>query len=343
MAQITLRNGRVVGDYKQPYFIAELNTSHFGDAEKAFAMIDAARTVGCDCVKFQSWSANSLYSSSYYKANPIARRMIDKFAFTPMMLKEMARYAQSVGVDFSSTPYSINEAVFLAEECDVPFIKIASMELNNHRFLREIAQLGVPVVLSTGMGTYDEVARALGVFEKACNPNVAVLHCTSVYPSPPEIIRLRNIGAMRDLFPSFPSGYSDHSLGSEIAVAAIALGACIIEKHLTLDQNRIGMDNQMATEPDGMSCMIQQCCNVWRAMGGPERILCEEEIGQIPKMRRSLTSTRTLEVGDILSYDDLTAKRPGDGIPPNEIDSAVGRRIRRRIEADSTIYQDDLD
>lgn len=342
MATVTLRNSRVVGDYLKPYFIAELNTSHFGAIDVAKQMIDAAVSAGCDCVKFQSWSKSSLYSETFYRANRIAERMVSKFSLSNADLKLLSQYAQSVGIDFASTPYSINEAQFLVEHCDAPFVKIASMELNNHRYLADLAGLGVPLILSTGMGTYDEVKRAVQLIESAGNSNVIVLHCASVYPAPPEVIQLRNIVGLRDILPHYPIGYSDHSLGHEIAVASIALGACVIEKHFTLDKSRIGMDNQMATDQNEMQQLIEACKLVHSACGDTARILSSEELAQLPKMRRSVCSARRLIVGEILSLEDLTAKRPGDGIPPDRINELVGKRVVRDIDEDCLIQWEDV-
>ena len=342
MSQVRLPNGRVVGDYLAPYFVAELNTSHFGNVDVARSMIDQAKAAGCDCVKFQSWSAESLYSDSHYRQNPIAKRMVTKFALDAAELAELAAHCRAVAIDFASTPYSHAEAEFLVETCGVPFIKIASMELNNLPFLAHLAGLGVPLVLSTGMGTLDEITRAVSTITAAGNDEIVILHCTSVYPSPPETIRLRNVEGLRSAFPRHPIGYSDHSLGSEIPAAAVALGACLIEKHFTLDSSKIGMDNQMATEPDGMARMIAACRKVHAALGGTERLLTDAELAQIPKMRRSVVTARALKAGEVLASGDLEAKRPGDGIPPTEMDALIGRTLARDVEAGALLARDDV-
>lgn len=340
MATVTLRNGRVVGDYLAPYIVAELNTSHFGDMELAKSMIDTAKSVGCDCVKFQSWSAESLYSASYYRDNAIARRIVQKFALDEAKLKVLSEYAASIGIDFASTPYSREEAAFLVEQCNVPFIKIASMELNNLPYLEYLGHLGAPLVLSTGMGTLDEIRQAVETIERTGNRQLIILHCTSVYPADPASIHLQNILGLRAEFQAYPIGYSDHSIGMEIPAAAVGLGACLIEKHFTLDNSRIGMDNQMATEPEAMRAMVNACRNVHLALGSSERILGETELAQIPKMRRSLVASRSLPVGHLLTADDLDAKRPGTGIPPSELTGLLGKRVRIALAADEMITPD---
>lgn len=343
MSLVVLRNGRRIGDYLKPYIVAELNTSHFGDMDIAHDMIRQAKLAGCDCVKFQSWSAETLYCDGYYKANAIAKRMVKKFALENAQLLELSQHAKEVGIDFSSTPYSIEEAHFLTESCNVPFIKIASMELDNHPYLNELGELGIPLVLSTGMGHWDEIISAVHTIQATNNNQLIILHCTSVYPSPPSIIRLNNILGLRSEFPLHPIGYSDHSIGIEIPAAATALGACLIEKHFTLDSKRIGMDNQMATEPKEMQELVRACNSVYAAMGGSVRILCPEEQSQIHKMRRSMVSKAALPAGTVLDTEHIEFKRPGTGISPSCYRPYMGRTLRRPIESGMVIQPDDFE
>ncbi len=343
MSHISLRSGRVIGDFLKPYIVAELNTSHFGDMDVARSLIDQAKVAGCDCVKFQSWSADTLYSESFYKDNAIAKRIVKKFSLGETQLKELAGYAASREIDFASTPYSIAEAEFLVAECNVPFVKIASMELNNLPYLAQLGKLGVPLVLSTGMGSLDEIVEAVRTIEATNNGQLVILHCTSVYPSPPQIVRLHNITGLRSEFPAYPIGYSDHSIGAEIPIASVALGACLIEKHFTLDSSRIGMDNQMATEPEDMQAMIRGCQLVFEAMGGGGRILGPEERGQIPKMRRSLVTNGNLKAGHIITEADLDYKRPGTGIPPSNIAAVINKKINRDLPSETLLQWEDID
>jgi N-acetylneuraminate synthase len=342
MATITLRDGTRLGDFGKPYFVAELNTSHFGNLDTAREMIRSAKEIGCDCVKFQSWSTESLYSRSYYDANPIAKRLVSKFSLADDNLLELANYCKSLDIAFASTPYSRREVDFLVDRCSVPFIKVASMELTNHPFLDYIARTGSAIVLSTGMGDIDEIRRAVDVIAATGNRQVCILHCLSIYPAPPEVIRLNNILGLREAFPGFPIGYSDHSLGLEIPAAAIALGACLIEKHFTLDRSKLGMDNQMATEPGEMAAMIQACRNVHVALGSKERIVPEDELAQRSKMRRSVVASRNIAQGTRLTLADLDAKRPGTGMHPALIPSLIGKIAQRDIPADTLIHETDI-
>jgi len=342
MAEITLRNGHVIGDYLKPYIVAELNTSHFGNIDIAKDMISKAKEVGCDCVKFQSWSADSLYCASYYKENSIAKRIFNKFSMDSAQLKELSIFSKQVGIDFSSTPYSIDEAKFLVNECGVPFVKIASMELNNLPYLKQLGELGAPLVLSTGMGTSEEIVEAVNVITSTGNKSLTILHCTSVYPSKPKDIRLQNIVGLRKEFPSFPIGYSDHSESIDIPVASIALGACIVERHFTIDSSRIGMDNQMATEPDDMRMIISACHRVYEAMGSENRILSSQEKDQIKNMRRSVVTKTDLKRGDIITENNIEFKRPGTGIPPSDHQLTLGKKVNKVIEAGTVLNIDDL-
>lgn len=333
----------MIGEDHEPYFIAELNTSHFGDISKAKSMIDMVKECGGDCVKFQSWSEHTLYSNAYYKENPIAKRFVKKFALGEEQLKELAEYSRSIGIDFASTPYSIEEAEFLINDCRVPFIKVASMDINNYPYLRFLGKSKSAIILSTGMADFDEIVKAVNVLESAGAENVCVLHCVSIYPVSPELVNLSNIKTLRDNFVRQPIGYSDHTVGIDIGVASVALGACVIEKHVTLDKTIIGMDNQMAIEPEELRQMVTSVNNVFRSLGKTNREVSYDEILQRGKMRRSLIAATDLNPGDILSESNLGAKRPGTGISVSEWDSYLGKKVIRKLEKDSLILPNDLD
>ena len=342
MAAIRLRDSQLLGDFERPYVVAEINTSHFGKVETARSMIDQAKNAGCDCVKFQSWSAESLYSKSYYDENPIAKRFVKKFSFSEEQLAEVAEYCGKIGIAFSSTPYSRQEVDFLLERCNAPYIKVASMDLNNYRFLEYVALTGAPIVLSTGMGEMDEIRRAVESIESRGNKNICLLHCISIYPPETPTIRLNNILGLRKEFPDYPIGFSDHSIGIEIASAAVALGACMIEKHFTLDQSKIGMDNQMAIEPEEMAQLVHNCHSVQVALGGEERIVFPTELKHGENMRRSIIDAKDLKAGSQLTLDDLDVKRPGTGMSPEKLDKLVGNTLLRDVEGNTLITEADL-
>lgn len=341
MAECRLGNGIIVGDYTRPYVIAEVNSSHGGSIDVAKQMIDAAASAGCDCVKFQSWTAESLYSDSYYRDNPIAKRFVKKFSMREEELRNLAGYCREKGIGFSSTPYSEAEVDFLVE-IGVPFIKIASMELNNPDFLRYIAKKEIPLVLSTGMGELEEIKRAVQVIQDAGNQNLILLHCISIYPAKEETICLNNILGLRENFPDCPIGFSDHTEEDEVAIGAVALGAAVIEKHLTLDKAKIGMDNQMAMEPIQLKELVRKCHLVHKSLGAKERTLLPEEYEQRGNMRRSIVSAHPIAKGTVLSREDFVFKRPGTGLEPSMVDQLIGRSALIDIEEDILIKEEYL-
>lgn len=342
MSTVELKNGTLVADYTSPYIIAEVNSSHNGNLNIARQMIDAAVDAGCDCVKFQSWTSDTLYSKSYYDENPLAKRFVDKFSMSEESLRQMAMYCCEKRIDFASTPYSNEETDFLVRECNVPFIKVSSMEVNNPKYIEYIASKQVPIILSTGMSSYEEVAEAVRIIESVGNKHVILLHCVTIYPTPLEYANIKNMIKLRELFPEYPVGFSDHTMGDTAAIIASALGAAVIEKHITLDAKKIGMDNQMAMEPDDLKCLVEKCKSVRSALGSETRILFPDEVKQKKIMRRSIVAKHDLKAGTVLMEEDLIAKRPGTGFAPTEIHKLVGRKLIKNVDADIIITESDL-
>lgn len=343
MALINLKNGRQIGGGERPYIIAEMNSSHNGKTECARQMMDAAKDCGCDCVKFQSWTEETLYSEEYYEKNPISRRMVKGFSLSESQLYELWEYSKKIDIDFSSTPYSNREVDFLADRIDVPFIKIASMEINNFPFLTYIAKKGKPVILSTGMASYMEIKKAVDTIVTTGNRNLCILHCVSVYPAKADSVNLNNIVYLRESYPEFAVGYSDHTMGSEVACGAVALGAEVIEKHFTMDRSRMGMDNNMAAEPAEMKELVRKCGNVYAALGGTKRIISEDEQSQLKKMRRSIVAGMNIKAGTVIEAGMLDYKRPGTGLSPVEGEEIIGKRISRDIKKGFLIYKEDFE
>jgi N-acetylneuraminate synthase len=343
MSKILLNTKREIGDYEPPYIVAELNTSHFGDVEKAKEMIRTAKTAGCDCVKFQSWSEESLYSETYYIENPMARRFIRRFSFSTDELLLLSKYCNEIEIDFASTPYSKEEVDFLVENCKVPFLKVASMDIVNFQLLEHISKKNIPVVLSTGMSTLEEVEAAVEIITQNGNSRICILHCVSLYPTQSSEMNLRNIQGLRKKFSTFPIGFSDHSEGSALSIAATTLGAALIEKHFTLDKTKIGMDNQMAMESDQLKHMIDGCKDAYASLGSQERVVSESEKKQRKVMRRSLVSARDLKMGEILKRDDITFKRPGNGFQISDLDAVLGKKMLIDVPKDHVLNVSDLD
>ena len=327
----------------KPYIVAELNSSHRGKMDVAKKMVDAAKGCGCNAVKLQSWTPESLYSSSYYEQNPISKRMVKGFSMSQESLMELAEYCRQIDVDFSSTPYCKEEVDFLVEQCKVPFVKIASMDINNLPFLRYVAKKQVPIVLSTGMANIDEIDKAVSVINEEGNKDICILHCVSLYPVQPADVNLNNIRMLKDRFKEHEVGYSDHTIGAEVACAAVAMGAVLIEKHFTLDNKVIGWDNQMATEPDQMKELVDACKNVYTSLGQYERSITDNELIQREKMRRSLVASHELKKGQLIKEEDLNAKRPGTGLSVDKYYEIIGKKIKCDICEDAMIRYEDIE
>lgn len=336
-----LDNGVEIEAGKRPYIVAELNSSHNGKVETAKKMIDAVLECGCDCVKFQSWSAESLYCDEYYADNPISKRIVKGFSLEESKLEELFDYCRKKRIDCTSTPYSESEVDFLVR-MNVPFIKIASMEINNFPFLEYVAKTGKPIVLSTGMSTYDEIDKAVSMIRDSGNDRLCILHCVSVYPADVSVINLNNMVVLKERYSDCTVGYSDHTIGNEVATAAVALGAGLIEKHFTLDNSKMGMDNNMATEPVEMRKLVEKCHNVFLAMGSRERVLTDKEVEQRQKMRRSIVATEDIVVGNVIGREMLEFKRPGIGMAPEQVDAIVGCIANNDIKKGYLIRESDI-
>lgn len=341
MIKFKFDDGAIVGKDEVPYFIAELNSSHNGNIEIAKQMIVEAKKCGCNCVKFQSWSSESLYCRSYYKKNLIAERIVKKLSLSQEQLFELSDYCKENGISFASTPYS-REEVDVLLKCNVPFIKISSMDINNYNFLKYIAKTNKPIVLSTGMSDLEEIRKAVNIIKSEGNDRLALLHCISIYPTESKNIHLNNIKMLQDLFPEIIVGFSDHTLGINISIGATALGSSIIEKHFTLNASLPGMDNNMAIEPDEMLMLVKECRVMNQALGSYDRVVSEEELEQRSKMRRSVVTTRPLTKGHTINASDITLKRPGEGISADKIDEVIGKVLKNDIDSDCMIRYEDL-
>ena len=253
---------------------------------------------------------------------------------------EAQGYCRARGVTFCSSVFSPDEADLL-ERLDVHFFKIASMDIVNLPLLKYVARKGRPLIIATGMATLAEIEEAVSAVRGEGNEQIVLLHCVSIYPPEYDTIRLRNMGMLRQAF-NVPVGFSDHTLGTSIPLAAIALGACLIEKHFTLDKDMAGWDHAISADPVELRAIVDEGQNVFTALGGHTRIVSAAEIEKRVKFRRSLVARRALRRGHVLSEADLDAKRPGTGISPNEMRYVVGRKLAEDIQEDQVIRWDDL-
>lgn len=349
METITLGDIKV-GVGQPPYIIAEIGSNHNGDMDLCRRLVDAATDAGAHAVKFQSWSDKSLIAEEEYVRNTeysdkkkhfgSLREMVVAYQLTPGQHNKVKSWCSDRNIAFCSTPFSTEE-VDLLERLDVPFFKIASMDIVHLNLLRYVAQKGRPVVISTGMASLGEIERAVNVVRNEGNEQIALLHCVSIYPPDVNDINLRNIITLQRAF-DVPVGFSDHTLGSAIPLAAIAIGACIVEKHFTLDQNMAGWDHAISADPAELRAIASEARNVWAALGSTTRTVSAAEVEKRQKFRRSLVARRRLERGHVLSEDDLVAKRPGTGVAPDQIAYVLGRQLASDMAADQVLHWKDL-
>ena len=343
---------REVKDFSIPYIIAEIGANHNGDIELAIKMIDVAKSCGCDAVKFQSWTPDSVIAKEEYDRNQqyndspkkhfgSLKEMVEKYYLRPEQHHELKRYCDKIGIEFCSTPFSEDEADLL-EELGVHFYKIASMDINNPRLLKHVAGKGKPIILSTGMATLAEIENAIKTIESEGNHQIILLHCIAIYPPAYEDINLNNIAMLRQTF-GYPVGFSDHTIGISIPLASVALGSCIIEKHFTLDKNLPGWDHAVSANPEEMKMIVEESRNIVKAMGTCRRVIRQAEEEKKLKFRRSVVAGKDLEKGHILTVEDLAFKRPGTGVRPDEANYLLGRTLKQDIIRDELLRWNILD
>lgn len=350
--KVKLTKERNVGDGERPYIIAELGSNHNGDMELAKRLIDAAKDAVADCVKFQSWSKDTIFSRKTYEDNYFLsddyrdrddytlERIVDDYSISSQELLDMKRYADEVGIDFTSTPFSKGEVDFLVNDLDADFIKVASMDLNNYPLLKYMATKGKPMLLSTGLSNLAEIDSAIRTIEKAGNQHIIILHCVSIYPPEDTQVNLLNMDTLSQAY-SYPVGFSDHTLGTCVALAAVARGACVIEKHFTLDKEMEGWDHKVSATPDEMKRLVNDVQRIYNALG-TGRVNRVENEDRIDAFRRSIVAAKEINEGDVITEDMMDYKRPGTGLPPEAIEYMIGKKAKRNIAYDEIIKFDDF-
>jgi sialic acid synthase SpsE len=325
----------------RPYVIAEIGANHNGDMEQARAHIRAAKAAGADAAKFQSWGTG-LIAQSVYDANAGLKEAVAAYAVAESDMAALAAYCREVKIDFASTPCSAAEMAAL-DALDPPFVKIASMDLNHDRMLVDAAKTGRPIILSTGLSTMGEIEHALVTLEGVGHTDTVLLHCIAMYPPPTDdFVNLRNIEMLKDTF-GYPVGYSDHTIGIEVTLAAIALGAAVIEKHFTLDKTLEGWDHAISADPTDMAIITSAARRIPAAMGSRRRVVSEGELKNADAMRRSVVAARDIRSGEILTEEHLEFRRPGTGISPNDASRLLGHAARHDIVADTLLSDDDVE
>ena len=344
---------------KYPYIIAEIGANHNGSIDLAKKMVDEAKKCGCDAVKFQLWGKDTAHTKNYIKklneqAETIdgaklstkelglknVEEQLEAFSFGQKKHEIMKKYCDEIGINFSSTALTKKDIDFLVD-LGVDFLKIASQDLNHPLFIKYIAEKNMPTILSTGLGSLGEIEDAVDCFRPKHLDNLILLHCISLYPPKEDCVHLNQMNTLKTIF-NLPVGYSDHTLGFSIPLAAVAKGAVVIEKHFTLDKNMPGWDHYVSATPDEMKIICNESKRIIKSLGKNYHKLSEKEEKKKESFRRSVITKRNIKEGEILQKENLDFKRPGTGIRPDEIKYVLGRKVNKDIEKDELIKWEDL-
>lgn len=326
------------------YIIAEAGVNHNGRLELAKLMVDKAKEAGADCIKFQTFISKNIVSKNTEKADYQKQQtnssesqldMLQKLELSFDEFKELKKYCDFKGIEFLSTAFDFDSIDFLSN-LGMKRWKIPSGEITNLPYLIKIAKTKIPVILSTGMSTIDEITKAIDILKTNGSRDITLLHCTTEYPAPYKEVNLRAMYTLNERF-SIPVGYSDHTKGTEIAVAAVAMGATVIEKHFTLDRNMEGPDHKASLEPDELKTMIKAIRNVEKALGDGEKKPTESELKNVNVARKSIVAKCSIRKGEIFSEENITTKRPGNGINPMKWFDVLGQKAIRDFKEDELI------
>jgi sialic acid synthase SpsE len=338
-----------VGDGCPCYIISEIGNNHGANKDTAKKMIKASADAGADAVKFQTFKTLDIVNPNVPANAYPGWDVSDKFEYWYQFVEtlempyewydELISYTRSLGLAFISTPASFEAVEFLGSK-KVDAVKVASMDLNNIPLLKEIEKLGLPVILSTGMSTIDEIEEAVAVFKKS---PLAILHCVSDYPLKSEDAGLLNIKMLRERF-KIPVGFSNHALGYDLDIVAAALSASIIEKHFTLDRSDTKTaEHHFSMQPEEMKEMVEKVRMIKKALGGGDRKMNANESKNRQLARRSITAAKEILKGQAISKSDLTFIRPGTGLAPKYLDDVVGKKTKRTIKPYELIERGDLE
>ncbi len=343
---IKIGNKRI-GPGNPVFIIAEAGVNHNGDVGLARRLIDAAYNAGADAVKFQTFKANKLISSRApsgdYKSTGVDIALIEKLELSLQHYIELIAYCDDLGIEFLATPFDFG-SVNLLEKLQARAYKVSSSDLNNIPLLRHIASKNSPILLSTGMGYLSDIEEALMAISDTMNTQLmdlplVLMHCVSRYPAPMEQL---NLNAIRTLYNTFklPVGYSDHSMGVEAAMAAVVMGACVIEKHYTLNRNFPGPDHKSSIEPDELVFLVESIRNIESSLGDGIKRPAKCELNTIVLNRKSLVAAQDIKAGQIITGEMLEIKRPGSGIEPKYYGLIIGKTPIVDIPEDEIITWD---
>lgn len=325
------------------YIIAEAGVNHNGSFELACKLVDAAKAAGVDCIKFQTFKSKNLVSRTAQKAeyqkvttgDSSQQDMLKKLELSYDEFIVLKEYCDKVGITFLSTPFDFDSLDFL-NSIDMPFWKIPSGEVTNLPYLLALAKTGKPVVMSTGMCEMTEIEAAINALKDNGTKEIKLLHCNTEYPTPYEDVNLKAMQTMRDAF-GLEVGYSDHTKGIEVPVAAVALGATVIEKHFTLDRNMEGPDHKASLEPGELAAMVSSIRHIEKALGTGDKTPSPSEQKNITVARKSIVAKKNIKAGDDLTVENVTVKRPGTGISPMKWFDVLGTKAIRDFAEDELI------
>jgi len=326
------------------FIIAEAGVNHNGNLELARKLVDAAKDAGADCVKFQTFVSSNIVSKSAVKAEYQKQQtkseesqldMLKKLELSFNQFVELNEYCKSKDIEFMSTAFDFDSIDFL-DSLGMRTWKIPSGDITNLPYLIKIAKLNKPVILSTGMSTMEDIKSAIQILKENEAGELTVLHCTTEYPTPFEDVNLKAMNTIKEEF-GVNVGYSDHTKGIEVSVAAVALGAKVIEKHFTLDRNMDGPDHKASLEPDELKAMVDSIRNIELALGNGIKQPVESERKNINVARKSIIARKDIKAGEVFSEENLTVKRPGDGISPMRWFDIIGKSAPRDFEEDELI------
>lgn len=323
--------------------IAEAGVNHNGSLEIAKQLVRTAKECGADIVKFQTAKLDSLVSkfaemADYQKANTgkveSQKEMLSKLLLTFDEFTELVEYCKEVGIMFLSTPFDIESIHFLNDMQEI--WKIPSGEITNYPYLVEIAKTGKKIILSTGMSEMDEIRAAVELLKENGASDISILHCTTEYPAPLNEVNLNVMSSLKKEF-DCKVGYSDHTKGIEVSLAAVAMGADVIEKHFTLDRNMEGPDHKASLEPDELKALVEGIRNIELAKGSFEKVPTESELKNRSVARKSIVAARNISAGEVFTEENLTTKRPGNGISPMKWNEVIGTTAKRDFMEDELI------
>lgn len=339
-----------VGGNQPVFIIAEAGVNHNGRLDLAFKLIDAAAEAGADAVKFQNFKAEQLVTDSAemaeYQIKNIGKEksqfsMLKKLELKDEFYPKLKKYAEKKGLIFLSTPHSGFRAVDFLRKLKVPAFKFGSGELTNLPLLEYAAKIGKPMILGTGMATMKEVEKAVKTIKKADNKKIILLHCVTEYPCPVAEVNLRAMLAMKERL-GILVGYSDHTLGSQVAVMAAFLGACVIEKHLTLDKKMKGPDHKISAEPKEFEELVKQIRDITTILGRSLKRPAKNEIKIRAIVRKSIVASKDIKKGERFTMENITIKRPGTGISPEKLHVVLASTAGKDISKDTVLDEGDL-